>query len=58
MRRFLEADAAGQLFELVAADDELPRQTIDVAQARLRRYDPIQTARLYRSTDETAFTSW
>ncbi len=58
VRGCFEADAPGQLLELIATNDELARQTIDVAEPGLRRDDPVQTARLYRGADETAFTSW
>jgi len=58
VRRLLEGDAARQLLELVAADNELASQAIDVAQASLRRDDPVQPSGLYRWVDETAFTSW
>src|SRR6266699_1107277 len=58
MRSCFEADAPGQLLELIATNDELARQTSDVAEPGLRRYDPVQPARLYRGADETAFTSW
>jgi len=58
VRCFFEADAPGQLFELVAADDQLTGLTVNVTEPGLRRYDAIKTARLYRGADETAFTSW
>lgn len=57
MCRFLKGDSAGKLVEWITANDELARQTIDMAEAGLRRYDPVQAARLYRGADESAFTS-
>src|SRR5207247_6362245 len=44
IRRFLEAHAARQLFELVAAEDQAAGLAIDVAQSRLRGDDAIEAA--------------
>ena len=53
----LEAHAARQLAQLVAANDELTRLAIDVAQTGLAGDDAVQTARFYRLVDESSFTS-
>jgi hypothetical protein len=58
MSGFLDADAAGELAEIISSDDESSRLAVDVAQARLRSDDSIESPRLYRAADETAFTSW
>jgi len=57
MRGFLEADPSGELTELIAADNEPPRLPIDVAESRLGRNYPVQSAGFYRRADETSFTS-
>jgi hypothetical protein len=57
VRRSLEADAAGELAELVAADDELSRLSVYMAEAGLRGDNAIESTRLYRAVDETAFTN-
>jgi hypothetical protein len=54
----LEADATGELTQLVAADDELAGLTVYMAEARLCRDDAIEATRLYRAVDETALISW
>src|SRR5436190_6275973 len=46
MRGFLEADAARQLPQLVAADDQLAGLAVDMAQAGLGGDDAIETPRL------------
>jgi hypothetical protein len=58
MGGFLDADAAGELAEVIASDDESSRLAVDMAQARLGSDDSIESTRLYRAADETAFTSW
>ena len=58
MRRRFEADAAGELAELVAADDEPSGLAIDVTEPGLGRDNAVEPAWLYRAADETAFTSW
>jgi hypothetical protein len=58
MGRFLEADAPRQLAQVIAANDELPRLSVDMAEAGLRGNNTVETARLYRAVDETAFTNW
>ena len=57
--RLLECDLAGERLELVAADDELARESVDVTQTGLGGDDAVEAAGcgLYRCVDETAFTS-
>ena len=58
MRGFLEGDAPGELGKLVTRDNQPARLAIDMAEARLGRYDPVQPAGFYRRVDETSFTNW
>ena len=55
--RLLERHLAGERLELVAADDELARETVHVTQPGLRGDNAVEAAGLYRGVDETAFTS-
>jgi hypothetical protein len=57
VRHPFEADVASQIAELVAADDELARLSVDVAEARLSRDDTVEPSRLYRRADVSSFTS-
>jgi hypothetical protein len=57
MGRFLEADTARELAQLIAGDDELACLPIDMAEPGLRGDDAVESTRLYRVADETAFTS-
>lgn len=56
MRGRFEADAAGELRQLITTDNEPAGLPVDVAQARLGCNDSVQAARLYL-VDETSFTS-
>jgi hypothetical protein len=58
VRRGFKADTAGEFAELVAADDELSRLSVYMAEASLRGDDAVEPTRLYRAVDETALTSW
>ena len=52
MRRLLEADTTRQLLELVAPNDELARQTVDVTEARLGRNPAESVTFRARTTTE------
>jgi hypothetical protein len=58
VRRFLEADTARQLAQLIAPDDEPASLSVDVAQAGPGGDDAVEAARLYRRVDVNSFTSW
>jgi len=44
VRGFLQRDLAGELFELVAPDDELAGKAVDVTQTSLRGDDAVEAS--------------